>query len=405
MNRSIVGSYVARLLSVIVALGLLVDLKEKTAPEQLDLIFLYLSFIPVYVNLAKFGSNTSIIHRAMKGKDFANYFLDIVFPILAGSILIPIFHLLVVVRNGDPSFGLILELIAITFMLSIISLFTSVYQARGDYIRVYLFQGVNGMAISLPLIVYVELAVEPQLSGYYFVFACICIVIIVYLFTHNNMWSTLNKDVSMRLSVLNVKANGAYLLNDTGWYLVMAICSSLIVSRLQSGELGEFVMIMRFGLVLVLIQQATNMVYGPKIARLFMDRQHRGAVALYIRSAMTASIVAGFAVSFFSVGVGYFSLADMVPVNSANLAYLNIVFALLIFSFLLGPSENVNIFLGRKKPIFWSNIIGAIVLLGFLVAGAELSIFTFIVMAMSFLVAKKIVNTVSVFFMVRDSIT
>lgn len=402
MKRRIIGSYVARLLSVIVALGLLVDLKDKTEPEQLDLIFLYLSFIPVYVNLAKFGSNTPIIHRVMKEKDFAGYFLDVVFPILAASILIPVVHLLVVAPNGSPSIGLILELIAITFMLSIISLFTSVYQARGDYIRVYLFQGVNGMAISLPLILFIELSVEPQLEGYYFIFACICIAIIVYLFTHNNMWSTLNKDISMRLSVLDIKANSAYLVNDTGWYLVMAICSSFIAARLQSGELSEFVMIMRFGLVLVLIQQATNMVYGPKIARLFMDGEHRVAVALYIRSAMITSIVAGFAVSVFAVGVGYFGLADMVPVN---LVYLNIVFALLIFSFLLGPSENVNIFLGRKKPIFWSNVMGAIVLLGFLAVGTGLSIVTFIVMAMSFLVAKKIVNTVSVFFMVRGSTT
>jgi len=377
MKRRIIGSYVARLLSVIVALGLLVDLKDKTEPEQLDLIFLYLSFIPVYVNLAKFGSNTPIIHRVMKEKDFAGYFLDVVFPILAASILIPVVHLLVVAPNGSPSIGLILELIAITFMLSIISLFTSVYQARGDYIRVYLFQGVNGMAISLPLILFIELSVEPQLEGYYFIFACICIAIIVYLFTHNNMWSTLNKDISMRLSVLDIKANSAYLVNDTGWYLVMAICSSFIAARLQSGELSEFVMIMRFGLVLVLIQQATNMVYGPKIARLFMDGEHRVAVALYIRSAMITSIVAGFAVFF----------------------------ALLIFSFLLGPSENVNIFLGRKKPIFWSNVMGAIVLLGFLAVGTGLSIVTFIVMAMSFLVAKKIVNTVSVFFMVRGSTT
>jgi len=157
---------------------------------------------------------------------------------------------------------------------------------------------------------------------------------------------------------------------------------------------------MRFGLVLVLVQQATNMVYGPKIARLFMDGYYRGAIGLYIKSALITSGVSGFLVSLFLAGVEYYHLKDVVPVN---LVHLNIVFVFLIFSFLLGPSENVNIFLGRKQPIFWSNALGAIALIGLLFVGAEFSVISFIVAAMSFLLVKKAVNTLSVFFMTRDS--
>lgn len=395
--NTIIYSYITRLISLFIALGLLIELKNNIRSDQLDQIFLYLSFIPVYVNLAKFGSNTPIISRIMKEENIDCYIAQQVFTILLASIIIPMAHLLIFVSLPVEYADIIPKLVAITFLLAMMSFFVSIYQARSDYIRVYMFQGIYGVALSLPIILLIEMGIGLDLSSFLLVFMLLCLVTMVYLLSHNNMWKTMSGKVTFAIRFSDIKNNAAYFINDSGWYLVIAICSWLVITNMQSGALSEFTIVLRFGMTLVLIQQATNLVFGPRVAKRFLDGNKKEAVKLYLLSAAVTSITALIAISIFLLSVNYFDIEHLIPVK---MELLNIVFIFIMLSFVLGPSENVNVFLGRKLPILVSNIIGVLALLFVYIFYSDIhDIRYYIALAMLFMLTKKITNTTSVYLM------
>ena len=377
-------------------LALLVVLKNNFIAEQLDRVFLYLSFIPVYVNLAKLGGNTPIISLVMKGDKVDYYIASQVCPILIASIIIPIAHGVFFGFSSFNKFNMLPKLVLITFLLSLISLFVSIYQARGDYIRVYLLQGVYSASISLPLLILIGLGFELDENSYFYIFMFLSACGALYVITENKMWGSFFNNIKFKMDLVKVKNNFAYFINDSMWYLVIALCSSLVIANLQSGALSEFTIALRFGMTLVLVQQATNLVFGPRVAKNFLEGKKAKGVSLFLVSMVITSVTALALIIIFYMAVDYFDILKLLPIK---IELLSLVFSFVLISFLLGPSENVNIFLGRRLPIILSNVVGIIALICIsILYPYDNDVQYYIILAMSFMLAKKITNTASVYF-------